>query len=127
MRRTALQAALAVLVLASVACVGPPPHRTAASYGLRMADVEAVTLVPPLVSVYAMSSGNIEQEVQEWSDAANEHAHAAVRAQARRAPAASPLAAEYRSSNEWRRASTKTGRSGTASQSASTPQNSDPA
>ncbi|MCA9509862.1 MAG: hypothetical protein R3E88_13630 [Myxococcota bacterium] len=78
-RATARRALLGALLLASAACVAPPPYRRATDYPRRIADVQAVTLVPPLVSVYAMSSGNVEQEVQEWSDAANRHAHAAVR------------------------------------------------
>ena len=49
------------------------------NYALRYADIESMTLVPPLVSVYAMSSGNVEQEVQDWSDAANDLAQVAVR------------------------------------------------
>ncbi len=69
-----------MLALASVACAPlPPPYRGPANYPVRFADVERITLVPPLVSVYSMSSGDIEQEVQDWSDAANEHAQAAVR------------------------------------------------
>ncbi len=72
---------LAGFLLVSVACVAiPPPYRSTPDYPLRFADVESITLVPPLVSVFAMSSGNIEQEVQEWSDVANQHAQAAVRA-----------------------------------------------
>ena len=62
------------------ACALPPPYRAPANHGVRFSDVETITLVPPLVSVAAMSSGNIEQEVQEWSDAANENAREAVRA-----------------------------------------------
>lgn len=64
----------------SAACAAlPPPYRGPANYPARFADVERITLVPPLVSVYSMSSGDIEQEVQDWSDAANEHAQSAVR------------------------------------------------
>ncbi len=63
----------------TTACVLPPPYRAPANHGVRFSDVETITLVPPLVSVAAMSSGNIEQEVQEWSDAANENARKAVR------------------------------------------------
>ena len=69
---------VAVFVLSS-ACVAPPPYRAASDYPRRFRDVETITLVPPLVSVFAMSSGDIEQEVQEWSDAANDHAQVAVR------------------------------------------------
>lgn len=66
--------------LATAACVAiPPPHRAVPNYSLRIADIQSITLVPPLVSVYSMSAGDIEQEVQEWSDAANEHARVAVR------------------------------------------------
>lgn len=73
-------AGLVALAFAGTACVAPPPpYRMAEHFEPRIADIETVTLVPPLVSVYAMSSGNFEQEVQEWSDAANEHARTAVR------------------------------------------------
>jgi len=69
-----------LLVPLGAACVAlPPPYRSTPDYSLRFSDVETITLVPPLVSVFAMSSGNIAQEVQDWSDAANEHARAAVR------------------------------------------------
>ena len=67
-----------VALLAS-ACVLPKPYRAPANHAVRFADVRTITLVPPLVSVAAMSSGNIEQEVQEWSDAANENTQGAVR------------------------------------------------
>ena len=66
------------LVLLTAACVAPKPYRVPANHAVRYADVRTITLVPPLVSVAAMSSGNIEQEVQEWSDAANENAQGAV-------------------------------------------------
>jgi hypothetical protein len=69
-----------VLLLATVtACATPPPWRAVANYDVRWADVERVTLIPPLVSVSTMSSGDVAQEVQAWSDAANEHAQTAVR------------------------------------------------
>jgi len=69
-----------VLGSVSVACAPlPPPYRGPSDYTVRFADVETITLVPPLVSVYSMSSGDVEQEVQDWSDAANEHAQDAVR------------------------------------------------
>jgi len=71
---------LCIVFLMNEACVAiPTPYRSAPSYPVRFGDVETITLVPPLVSVYAMSSGDIEQEVQEWSDAANRNAQVAVR------------------------------------------------
>lgn len=70
----------AALVLLTAACAFPPPHRTVPNYPVRFADIRTITLVPPLVAVYAMSSGDIEQEIQEWSDAANENARVAVAA-----------------------------------------------
>ncbi|MEZ4279657.1 MAG: hypothetical protein R3F21_08620 [Myxococcota bacterium] len=70
------------LVPSLVACVAlPPPYREAPDYPVRFADVEAITLIPPLVSVYSMSSGNVEQEVQEWSDAVYAQSLDAVRDQ----------------------------------------------
>jgi hypothetical protein len=62
-----------------VACAAPPPWRAVPNYRVRWSDVERVTLIPPLVSVSTMSSGDVAQEVQAWSDAANEHAQRAVR------------------------------------------------
>jgi hypothetical protein len=59
----------------------PPPYREAPNYRVRFADLETITLVPPLVAVYSMSSGDIEQEIQEWSDQANQNSVASVRAQ----------------------------------------------
>lgn len=75
--------ALVLLVTAiglCAACAAPPPYRGPEDYRARFSGIETITLVPPLVSVYAMSSGDIEQEVQEWSDAANRHAQIAVKA-----------------------------------------------
>jgi hypothetical protein len=72
-------AALLCLLLLAAGCVTPPPYRIPKNYPVRFSDIQTITLVPPLVSVYAMSSGNVEQEIQEWSDAANEHAQGAVR------------------------------------------------
>ena len=66
-------------VLLTAACAKPPPFRNVPNYPTRWAGVESVTLVPPLVSVYEMSSGDVQQEVQEWSDAANQLAQNAVR------------------------------------------------
>lgn len=71
---------LAAVALSSAACVAvPPPYRAPPNHAVRFADIETITLVPPLVSVYSMSSGDVEQEVQDWSDAANAHARTAVR------------------------------------------------
>ncbi|MEM7411420.1 MAG: hypothetical protein AAF430_14370 [Myxococcota bacterium] len=67
-----------VLALLGSACVLPRPYRAPANQALRWSDIETVTLVPPLVSVAAMSSGDIEQEVQEWSDTANQNTRGAV-------------------------------------------------
>ena len=73
-------AAFALIACLSSACVAlPPPYRTPPNYAARFADIESITLVPPLVAVYSISSGDVEQEVQEWSDAANELAREAVR------------------------------------------------
>lgn len=69
---------LILVVLSTAACAIPPPYRGPANYGVRFADLDRITLIPPLVSVYSMSSGDIEEEVQDWSDAANEHAQTAV-------------------------------------------------
>lgn len=82
-RARAARALLGVALWACLtACVAiPPPYREAPNYRVRFADLETVTLIPPLVSVYAMSSGDVEREVQEWSDAANENAVLAVRAE----------------------------------------------
>lgn len=70
---------LALIGLVSGCAAVPKAYRATENFPLRLSDLESVTLVPPLVSVVAMSSGNVEQEVQEWSDAANEHAQNAVR------------------------------------------------
>ena len=79
-RRRGLLLGVALVALLSGACAAvPPPYRGPANYSVRFADLDRITLVPPLVSVYSMSSGDIEQEVQDWSDAANEHAQTAVR------------------------------------------------
>ena len=77
-RRLSFPALLATL-LVGAGCATPVAWRNPPNYPVRFSDVETITLVPPLVSVYSMSSGDIEQEVQEWSDAANEHAQVAVR------------------------------------------------
>ncbi len=81
----ALSLVLLVLLGASVsACIAPalpPPYREAPNYRVRFADLETITLVPPLVAVYSMSSGDIEQEIQEWSDEANRNSVASVRTQ----------------------------------------------
>jgi len=78
--RSAWILGLSLVVLVNAACVAiPPPYRSVPNYPVRFADLQSVTLVPPLVSVYAMSSGNIEQEIQEWSDGANELAKVSVR------------------------------------------------
>lgn len=69
---------VAVASLQSACVSPPPPYREAPNYAVRFSDIESVTLVPPLVSVYAMSSGDVEQEVQEWSDAANQNAVVSV-------------------------------------------------
>ncbi|MFK7894804.1 MAG: hypothetical protein AB8G23_03150 [Myxococcota bacterium] len=70
---------LACLLFLS-ACVAPlPPYRAVPNFAAKSTHIESVTLVPPLVAVYAMSSGDIEQEVQDWSDDANELAQSAVR------------------------------------------------
>lgn len=76
-----LRVALAVGLLAiATGCAGlPKAWRAPTNYAVRISDVETITLVPPLVSVSTMSSGDVEQEVQEWSDAANAHAQVAVR------------------------------------------------
>ena len=80
---SALSLALLALLGASLsACVAlPPPYREAPNYRVRFADLETITLVPPLVAVYSMSSGDIEQEIQEWSDQANQSSVASVRAE----------------------------------------------
>ncbi|HPG25301.1 MAG: hypothetical protein H6748_18535 [Spirochaetaceae bacterium] len=72
-------AALAGLVLQAACAMPPPPWREVPNYPVRFSDLRTITLVPPLVSVYAMSEGNFEQEVDEWSDAAYEHARNAIR------------------------------------------------
>ena len=79
----ALALAWLMLLAASLsACVmPPPPYREAPNYRVRFADLETITLVPPLVAVYSMSSGDIEQEIQEWSDQANRNSVASVRAE----------------------------------------------
>lgn len=72
--------AAACLMLATAACASaPPPYRAVPDYPARWSNVERVTLVPPLVSVSTMSSGNVAEEIQEWSDAANALAQEAVR------------------------------------------------
>lgn len=72
-------AILAAALLLNAACAAfPPPHRTVPNYPVRFSDIRTITLVPPLVAVYAMSSGDIEQEIQAWSDAANRNARVAV-------------------------------------------------
>lgn len=80
-RRPGVPLLLLVALALQAACATPPPYRAPADYRVRWSDVETVTLVPPLVSVYAMSSGDVEEEVQEWSDAANALAQEAVREQ----------------------------------------------
>lgn len=69
-----------LLILVLGACITPPPpYRAGPDYASRASRIQSITLVPPLVAVYAMSSGNVEQEVQDWSDVANELAQVAVR------------------------------------------------
>jgi hypothetical protein len=70
---------LALTLLLGACVTPPPPYRAVPDFSTRAASIQSITLVPPLVAVYAMSSGDIEQEVQDWSDAANELAQAAVR------------------------------------------------
>jgi hypothetical protein len=79
-RPSVVTVALFVILLTQGACVIPPPYREVPNFPVRFSDVQSITLVPPLVSVYAMSSGDVEQEVQAWSDAANENAKVAVQA-----------------------------------------------
>lgn len=78
--RVLLLAVLALLTLSTTACF-PPPYRQPPDYPARLRQIETVTLVPPLVAVYAMTAGDIEEEVQEWSDAAYTHARVAVKAE----------------------------------------------
>jgi len=47
----------------------------------RFDAIRTITLVPPKVAVYKMSSGNTEEEVQEWTDAAHASVVAAVEAE----------------------------------------------
>ncbi|MHA7836171.1 MAG: hypothetical protein ACX98W_01795 [bacterium] len=68
------------LLLLQAACVFPPPYREVPSYPVRFADIETVTLIPPQVTISAVSSGDVALEVQEWTDAAYENAKAAVQA-----------------------------------------------
>ena len=65
-----LTTAFAMVLLAG--CAMPPPYRGPSDYNHRFRSVETITLVPPLVAVYSMSSGNVQEEVQDWSDVANE-------------------------------------------------------
>jgi hypothetical protein len=67
-----------VILMVQGACAVTPPYREVPNYPLRFSDIRTITLVPPLVAVYSISSGDIEQEVQEWSDEANENARVAV-------------------------------------------------
>lgn len=74
-------ALLALLGVCLSGCITPPPYREVPNFRVRFADIETVTLVPPLVAVYSMSSGDIEQEIQEWSDQANRNSVESVRTQ----------------------------------------------
>lgn len=60
------------------ACAVPPPYREVPSYPVRFADIETITLIPPMVTISVVSSGDVAIEVQEWTDAAYENAQAAV-------------------------------------------------
>jgi len=66
------------ILLSHTACVFPPPYREVPSYPVRFADLEAITLIPPMVTISVVSSGDVAMEVQEWTDAAYENAQAAV-------------------------------------------------
>jgi hypothetical protein len=72
---------LALLGSEAVACVAPPPYRQPPDFDRRFEAVRTITLVPPKVAVYEMSAGDMEEEVQAWSDSAQEHVAAAVRAE----------------------------------------------
>lgn len=76
--------AVLALALLGLGCF-PPPYREPPDFGARFARVETITLVPPLVAVYAMTAGDVEEEVQEWSDAAHAHARVAVADEVRKA------------------------------------------
>lgn len=71
---------LPTLFLFQAACAVPPPYREVPNFPVRFADLEAITLIPPLVKISVVSSGDVAQEVQEWTDAAYENAEAAVQA-----------------------------------------------
>ncbi len=77
--RTGLPLGILLLLTLGACIAPPPPYRAAPDYKASASRIQSITLVPPLVSVYAMSSGNVEQEVQDWSDAANQLAQVAVR------------------------------------------------
>ena len=68
------------LLVFQTACVVPPPYREVPSYPVRFTDIETITLIPPLVTISTVSSGDIAQEVQEWTDAGYENAKVAVQA-----------------------------------------------
>jgi len=72
-------AAFVLAVVGSTACMPPPPYRQQADFDRRFAAVRTITLVPPKIAVYKMSAGNMEEEVQEWTDEAHDHVIAAVK------------------------------------------------
>lgn len=74
-------AALGLLCLVAFGCALPPPHRQVPEFDRRFQSIRTITLVPPKVAVYKMSSGNTEEEVQEWTDAAHASVVAAVEAE----------------------------------------------
>jgi hypothetical protein len=72
---------LVLVAFGGAACIAPPPYRQQADFEQRFEAVRTITLVPPKIAVYKMSAGDMEEEVQEWSDAAHAHVIDAVKAE----------------------------------------------
>lgn len=69
-----------VLVLVAMAVLGgcAAPHRQPPDFDVRFDEVETITLIPPKIAVYSINAGNVEEEVQAWTDEAHRHVVAAV-------------------------------------------------
>lgn len=70
-RRRALVISL-LLVGVSSGCTTTLGSREVPDFDERFQRLESVTLLPPKVSVYRLTAGGVEEEVQEWTDSARE-------------------------------------------------------
>lgn len=76
-----LGAAVLVAALFYSGCM-PPPYRQVPDFEDRFTRLRTVTLLPPKVVVYRLTAGGVEEEVEEWSEAARRGLVAALERQA---------------------------------------------